>query len=188
VGRKSKPDVSVRDITFLYYYYKQVIMSDRKDRGILSNYEIIDVCKALKIPLEGVYSKDELVKMNPKEGKCYIINIQNRNDGNGTHWVCCYDTPYGVGYYDSFGLDPPVMIKSFMKRSKEVIYTNTRQKQDINNESCGWFCIAFCDYLHKNMKKTKSLHKLMDDFMELFEDKYSRNNSKLLEKYISMRL
>ena len=163
-------------------------MSCRVGRGILTNFELIDVCKALNVPLDGVYSKDELIRMNPKEGKCYILNIQNRDDGYGTHWVCCYDTPNGVAYFDSFGLDPPVLIKSFMKRSKEVIYTNTRQIQDVNDETCGWYCVAFCDYLHKNMKKTKSLSTLMDNFMDLYEDKYSRANSKLLEKYMAMRL
>ena len=47
----------------------------------LTNFYILDVCKKYNIPLNGVFSKDELpLKKNRKQGG-YVINLQD-DDGN----------------------------------------------------------------------------------------------------------
>ena len=54
-------------------------------KGWLSASDIEDIAKKLHLPLQGVFSKDELPR-NPVVGS-YIINLQDADDGNGTHWT-----------------------------------------------------------------------------------------------------
>ena len=51
----------------------------------LSNFDIIKICKKLKINLIGTFFKDELPQ-KVKKGN-YIINLQSSTQGDGTHWL-----------------------------------------------------------------------------------------------------
>ena len=50
----------------------------------------------------------------------YIINLQNSNDGNGTHWYCLYIENKHAMYFDSYGGPPPKEVVKFFKRKKDV--------------------------------------------------------------------
>ena len=54
---------------------------------MLSNFDLEDMAEKDGLDLIGVFSKD----MMPKERVMgsYIINLQDYDDGNGTHWVAC---------------------------------------------------------------------------------------------------
>jgi hypothetical protein len=56
----------------------------------LSNFDIIDI-KELQLDycFVGVYSKDLLPK-DLKRTKFYIVNMQDHDEGDGTHWVVFY--------------------------------------------------------------------------------------------------
>ena len=112
---------------------------------LLSNLDLIDYCKKLKIPLNGIYSKDVFKTIKPMLG-CYIINLQNKTEGNGTHWCCLViKNKSSCIYFDSFGLTMPNDIICFVKRlnNKIKIYYSIDQIQDINSIYCGWFCLYF---------------------------------------------
>ena len=87
--------------------------------------------------INGVYSKDTLPD-NLKNG-WYVINLQNLNDGNGTHWTCFKYSPYLLEYFDAFGFPPPIEI--LQKAKGDIIY-NKKEIQDYNSTCCGWFCIG----------------------------------------------
>jgi len=70
----------------------------------LSNFDIIEKLKDV-VGFRGVFSKDELDDV-PAGGSC-VVNIENFNDGSGTHWVAVYNN----NYFDSFGLPPSDLIK-----------------------------------------------------------------------------
>ncbi len=78
--------------------------------------------------------RDEL-KGKSKQNECLILNIDHSNNA-GTHWTCLF-VKNGEGYYfDSFGFDPPLEIKSYCSGE------NSTFKIQRNNEViCGHYCI-----------------------------------------------
>jgi len=104
--------------------------------GGTSNIELINLAKHYKLKLNGVYEKDQLPDTLIKGW--YIVNMQNHNMGNGTHWVCFnYDTK--SVYIDSFGVVPPLEIIDAMNNN---YIHNTKQIQDYDNEDCGLYCVC----------------------------------------------
>ena len=155
---------------------------------MLSNIDIERLAGKLDLPIVGVFSKDQL----PKERYIgsYYINLQNHDDGDGTHW-CFFkifedrgdndgDTPLGAIYFDSFGVGPPKEVEEFLKPFKPIPYNN-RQIQDIDGEVCGWYCI-YCDYYLEQMPVTKSLPTDYNNFLSIWSDD-KKKNTKLLKEY-----
>jgi len=48
-----------------------------------SNFDLEDLAKKYKLPLVGIYSKDELPKIQVGS---YIVNLQDSDKGSGSHW------------------------------------------------------------------------------------------------------
>ena len=107
--------------------------------NILTNFDIEDICKILKVPLVKIAMKDEIHKL--KNG-CYILNLDD-SQNQGTHWVAFAITDYYVLYSDSFGMPPPQDIYELFLKSKKDIYVNQRQYQDIDSSLCGYFAVYF---------------------------------------------
>ena len=105
-------------------------------RNGLGSSQINNMLKDLR-NYEGIFSKDTLPK-DLKHNSWYVINMQNHNDGNGTHWVCL-KTGIPLTYFDSFGFAPPIEV---MEKVKNGMSFNKREIQDYNSTACGWFCIA----------------------------------------------
>jgi len=79
-----------------------------------SSTDLERTAQILKLPLVGVFSKDTL------PNRCYvgsyIINMENSDVGNGTHWVLLKIFPTKeVIYFDSFGMSVPPLVKEFVK-------------------------------------------------------------------------
>ena len=130
----------------------------------------------LKLPLVGVYSKDTL------PDRCYvgsyIINMEDSDVGNGTHWVLLKIFPTKeVIYFDSFGLSVPPLIKDFVKVK---IATSTRQIQDIDATTCGYYCIACDDYM-TYQKQHRPIYERYDDFLNIFKGDTKKNDLILLD-------
>lgn len=136
----------------------------------LTDYEIIEICKEMNIPLNGIYFKDSL--KNLKNG-FYIINLMSKDDSrNGTHWTAFYyneSEKYPTLYYDSFGFVPP---KETEKIIKPYIY-NDKDIQNINSSSCGYYCIAFIKFLHRLRNKIKAYQ----TFINMFDEDTRKNES-----------
>ena len=71
----------------------------------LSNIDLRKWCDLLRIPIKGIYSRNE---PKPLSHSPCIINLDDF--GNlGNHWVCCWRSKNGTyEYFDSFGLPPPL--------------------------------------------------------------------------------
>ena len=143
---------------------------------ILSNYDISDICDYLKIPLIKIISKNEL-NGTPKNGG-YIVNLQSSNAGDGTHWVCFYVRGDIAVYFDSFGEVPPIEVINFL--TNKNIYYNDLHIQDFNDDSCGFYCVAFLHYMDNHKGNLKVLSKKFTDF---FDPIIQTNNVKILQKY-----
>jgi len=129
----------------------------------------------------GCISKDQLKyiekNMNLKHTRRFwIINLQNYNDGGGTHWVALslLNPEHGV-YFDSFSTDPPENILKFMKRYRKTNYMNNEQIQDLKSTSCGYYAI----YVLDNLLKGRLYNDVINDFrLDNFQ-----HNEMVLEKY-----
>ena len=137
------------------------------DNG-LSNVEISKILKDKK-DFMGVYSKDKLPK-DLKNG-WYVVNMENYNDGPGTHWVC-FKSGSPFIYFDPYGISPPTDIMQVIPKK---LYYNTSQIQDLDSTACGWFCIA----LILSDKHKKKPIQVMTDFLGRFTMDTKNNDKKL---------
>lgn len=125
----------------------------------LSSYDIEDYMFKNK-SFAGVYSKDRL-PITIKRGKWYIVNMQNYDEGDGTHWVT-FKSSSPMLYFDSMGFPPPNEIME--KASPSGILFNQRQIQDYDSTACGYYCIACVDEDPKDMTGYKRfLNKFSDN-------------------------
>lgn len=135
----------------------------------LSDSEIIEICKNYRLPLNKICFKDDLP--NELEKGFYIINLQSKfKNGNGTHWTAfyCSGLPSEINiYYDSFGFPAPEEVE---EKIKPYIY-NSKDIQNINTSSCGFYCIAFIKFLNGLNNKVDGYEK----FLNLFNNETSRN-------------
>lgn len=84
---------------------------------------------------QGVFMRDTLPKIvNHKE--CFVMNLDS-NDNNGTHWVCLYKNNNKKYYFDSYGLDPPIEVITYLG---ENIKCSTFELQK-DNHICGHLCL-----------------------------------------------
>ena len=80
----------------------------------LTNFEIEDICKQMGLPIVGVFSKDQLPEK--RFVGSYYVNLEDADDGGGTHWVFMRIFPDKKAIYmDSFGVLAPIEIKDFLK-------------------------------------------------------------------------
>ncbi len=124
----------------------------------------------------GCYSKDKL-PTKLERGCWYVVNMQDFNDGDGTHWVC-FKYGYPVTYYDPFGAPPPIEIMKIVKRS---MIWNSKQIQDLKSTACGWFCIVciMSDYT----SGFRDTERHFNRFVNYFSDN-TAVNEKILQKMI----
>jgi hypothetical protein len=148
---------------------------------MLSDTQIQDFENDLDLPFVGVFSKDRL----PIERRAgdYYINLQNYDDGDGTHWTFfkIFDNGKAI-YFDSFGVYMPEPVRDFLKPFAPVA-VNNRQIQDLNAETCGHFCEACSYYMKYDFDKKKSINDNYYDFINMFSDNHKANN-KILKEYL----
>lgn len=144
-------------------------MSDLKE---LSNFDILNILDKKNISINGIFSKDLLPKL---QKGFYIINLENHNEGNGTHWTILYFDNDNNFYMDSFGSPAPLEIQ---KHLKDYFY-NDKQIQNINSTACGYYCIYFIEYFTKNKINKNEFQ----NFLNIFKTN-SKHNDLILNNLI----
>jgi hypothetical protein len=140
----------------------------------LTNFELIDLIKKFKLDnhFDGVYSKDQLPELI--KDKFYIVNLQDHDEGGGTHWTCFYyNYPSTSIYFDSYGFIAP---RDVQKRISPYVF-NEKDIQDFNSSACGWYCIAFIKFLHDKTDKEE----MFKTFLKLFKLETIKNDKILQE-------
>ena len=149
---------------------------------MLSNFDIEEIANHYNIDVQ-IIMKDELKNMKPINTN-YIINLESSTMGNGTHWMALKIQDKNCVYCDSYGMLPPEEIISFCKRiSKSHLTYNTKEIQDINAQTCGFFAIAFILFLHLNT--SDDLYKMSSSFSNLFS-LHTKLNNKILQKFFRL--
>jgi hypothetical protein len=140
----------------------------------LTNFELIDLIKKFKLDnhFGGVYSKDQLPELI--KDKFYIVNLQDHDEGGGTHWTCFYyNYPSTSIYFDSYGFIAP---RDVQKLISPYVF-NEKDIQDFNSSACGWYCIAFIKFLHDKTDKEE----MFKTFLKLFKLETIKNDKILQE-------
>lgn len=134
----------------------------------LSNFELMDLIKHNKLNyyFDGVYSKDQLPELKPTN--FYIINLQDSDDGGGTHWCSFYYSKLQSIYFDSYGFPPPKEVES---KIGNYIY-NDGQLQDMDATSCGYYALSFIKFLHDKTNKEEAFK----IFLKLFKNETIKND------------
>ena len=141
----------------------------------LSNIDLEEYARKYKLHLIGVFSKDQLPKLQVGS---YYVNMQNSDDG-GSHWVLVkvFDKKNAL-YFDSFGERIPLEVMKFLKNYKPVPYSH-RQIQDIQSSRCGLYVLA-CDKYMSTIKRKKMLEQY-DDFLNMFTADTKKNDGILID-------
>lgn len=134
---------------------------------MLTNIDLQERCRRVGIPLVGVYSKDLLPRTLRPGG--YIINLQNHNEGFGTHWVALAVTPEKRVYFDSFGFPPPRAVR----HRGRVVEWSGQHIQNINSGVCGSYCLAFLWWIFRRRGTLRG-------FLNHFSDD-PRDNRRILQ-------
>ena len=142
----------------------QIIGKGLDKEGGLTDKQISILCNHYKIPLKGIFIKDEIHKL--QDGN-YIINLNGQS-----HWTALVKDRKGIYYMDSFGFVPPQEIEDI----SPVYHYNTKQIQDINSVQCGYYAIAFLKFLTGQPNKLM----LFNLFCDLFKND-TRKNDKILK-------
>ena len=102
----------------------------------LSNIELLEAARKLKIPNFRGVSRDILPK-KPKKKECGILNLDDTT-GSGTHWVAWYKNGTEKKYFDSYGLQPPNELVDYLH--SPILY-NTERVQPYDQVFCGHLCL-----------------------------------------------
>ena len=118
----------------------------------------------------GVYSRDNLPD-KIKDGT-YVINLDEYSD-IGTYWTALYALN-SVTCFDSFEIEHiPKEIKIFINKS--IFVTNIFKIQAYDSIMCGYFCIAFIDFILAGKNLT--------DFTNLSSPNNFKKNDDIILKY-----
>jgi hypothetical protein len=152
-----------------------------------SNFELMDLCERLKIPLKECGMKDE-VNM-PKEGYedgAYILNL-NDSYQSGSHWCAFWVSNKEIFYVDSFGMIFPLGEQTDFKKQFTKVFYSRVQLQDLKSEMCGYFAVAFLAFMTHEKGTYESKFKR---FLGLFhrDRKKLKLNDAILKNYIEKAL
>ena len=123
----------------------------------LTNFELMDGVKRLNIPnFRGVFMRDNLPN-TPNRNECGILNFDD-STGDGTHWVAWFKKGRNKYYFDSFGVQPPLELREYLK---SPIYYSTEQIQKSNQVICGHLCLFMLKRLSKGEQPQKIINHIL---------------------------
>lgn len=153
---------------------------------LLSNFDIIELCKMFNINLISCLSKDLLKTIKPQNGS-YVINLDDSDSAKGgTHWVALFIDKNTACYFDPFGILPPTEVKHFCKN--KVLTFSKDQIQNYKQQSCGYYCLAFLHFMTKHIKQNINVKTILNIFLKPFDLDNTPINDNILQKYLKTNL
>ena len=140
----------------------------------MSNFDLLDWCKYLKIPIENVLSRDQTVPHQHKLA-LFIYNLEPHYM-SGSHWVTTYVRDGTINYFDSFGMPPFQELVNHAKEKNLNLLHQNRQIQNLYTTTCGYFCLYFLNEMHKGVDYF--------DLLQVFSFD-TEENEKFIEDYFS---
>ena len=141
----------------------------------MSNIELLEWCKYLKIPINNVISRDTKYPHNHKQA-LFIYNLEP-SYMNGSHWVATFVKNRVINYFDSFGMPPFQEIVNHAKKENLTLLHQDNQIQNLYTTTCGYFCLYFLN----EMNKGTSYY----DLLSVFDINNTLNNEKFIKIYFT---
>lgn len=171
----------------------------------LSNIDLKVLLSNKKLNYIGSVSKDKLMTyVLPKirSSTSFIVNLQNSEDGSGTHWVMCYYIKLNdrqiIYYFDPMGQIYPMavdefaeyMSKLFNEIETKLIYSPV-DIQKYGSASCGWWCAIMIIGLSaiKNMNIPDGLDGAIVAVTKMFgfkKDSIAKNEARLYDTFAAL--
>ena len=142
----------------------------------MSNYDLLDWCKYLNIPINNVLSREESSPHNHKQA-LFIYNLEP-SYMSGSHWVATNVKNGIINYFDSFGMPPFQEIVNHAKRKNTTLLHQSDQIQNLLTTTCGYFCLYFLN----EMSKGRSYY----DLLKVFNSHNTMENEKYIENYFKI--
>ena len=143
----------------------------------MSNFDLLDWCKYLKIPIKNVLSRDQTVPHQHKLA-LFIYNLEPHYM-SGSHWVTTYVRNGTINYFDSFGMPPFQELVNHAKEKNLNLLHQNRQIQNLYTTTCGYFCLYFLNEMHKGVDYL--------DLLQVFSFD-TEENEKFIEDYFGKLL
>ena len=142
----------------------------------MSNFDLLDWCKYLNIPINNVLSREESSPHNHKQA-LFIYNLEP-SYMSGSHWVATYVKNGIINYFDSFGMPPFQEIVNHAKRKNTTLLHQSDQIQNLLTTTCGYFCLYFLN----EMSKGRSYY----DLLKVFNSHNTMENEIYIENYFKI--
>ena len=139
----------------------------------MSNFDLIDWCKYLNIPINDVLSRDQTVPHNHQQA-LFIYNLEP-SYMSGSDWVATYVKDNVINYFHSFGLPPFQEIVNHAKKENLTLLHQSDQLQNLYRTTCGYFCLYFLIEMNKG--------KLYFNQLKVFDIHDTIKNEKFIEQY-----
>ena len=184
-GKKKKKSKKVRSRTIAGKkqsiqkrpFLKHSIVKPKFNKHIpMSNFDLLDWCKYLNIPINNVLSREESSPHNHKQA-LFIYNLEP-SYMSGSHWVGTYVKNGIINYFDSFGMPPFQEIVNHAKRKNMTLLHQSDQIQNLMTTTCGYFCLYFLN----EMSKGRSYY----DLLKVFNSHNTMENEKYIENYFKI--
>ena len=144
----------------------------------MSNFDLLDWCRYLKIPIKNVLSRNQTVPHNHKQA-IFIYNLEP-SYMKGSHWLATYVKNNVINYFDSFGMPPFEEMVNHAKRKNLTLLHQDQQLQNLYSSVCGYYCIYFLYEMHNGVDYFDLLKpftrdtKYNDDFIEKYFKKLEK--------------
>ena len=136
--------------------FEELVGALFKDIQPFSNFDIIRICRKLKISnFKGCFMRDE-IKSFCGNDECFILNT-DVSSSSGSHWVAMNiadssGTSDGGGttyYFNSFGLEPIEEIKDIVRNLDFTIHLNFRNQTKLYVDICVYIFFTECVIVNK---------------------------------------
>jgi hypothetical protein len=98
--------------------------------------------KRTKQFFHGTYALDILPKC--KSFPCALVVNMDRSEDPGSHWCSIWaNSPAKAFYFDSYGEEPPPLLRSYLLKNFKIVKYNTVSFQSLASSTCAYYCIAF---------------------------------------------
>ena len=143
----------------------------------MSNFDLLEWCQYLKIPIKNVLSRDGNVPHNHKLA-LFIYNLEPYM--NGSHWVATCVRDNVINYFDSFGMPPFEEMVNHAKTKNLTLLHQNQQIQNLYTTTCGYFCLYFLHEMHKGNDTKRD-----GDYFDLLQvfSFDTNKNEKFIENY-----
>ena len=145
----------------------------------MSNFDLLEWCRYLKIPINNVLSRDQTVPHKHKLA-LFIYNLEP-SYMNGSHWCATYAKNNVINYFDSFGMPPFEEMLQHAKKENVTLLHQNQQIQNLYTNTCGYYCLYFLNEMNKGVDYFDLLQVFSHDTHknEQFIEKYFRRLEKM---------